>query len=61
MRPDDEVGYADSGYQGVAKRPEIIGDPDLAKIDWRVAARKSKLKAMPAHDQEVEVKSLLVV
>lgn len=54
VRPDDEVGYADSGYQGVAKRPEVTGDERLAKIEWRVAARKSKLKAMPAHDQEVE-------
>ena len=54
MRPDDEVGYADSGYQGVHKRPEITGDPDLAKIQWRVAARKSMLKAMPAFDQHLE-------
>ncbi|MEZ5086323.1 MAG: IS5 family transposase [Tessaracoccus sp.] len=54
MRPDDEVGYADFGYQGVHKRPEITGDPDLAKIQWRVAARKSMLKAMPAFDQHLE-------
>ncbi|RNI24734.1 IS5 family transposase [Flexivirga caeni] len=54
MRPDDEVGYADAGYQGVQKRPEIIGDQQLAKIEWRVAARKSKLKLMPVHDQQVE-------
>ncbi|GAC1668506.1 MAG: IS5 family transposase [Candidatus Dormibacteraceae bacterium] len=54
MRPDDEVGYADSGYQGVAKRPEITGDPDLARIQWRVATRKSKLKQLPAHDQLLE-------
>lgn len=54
MRPDDEVGYADSGYQGVPKRPEITGDPDLSRIAWRVAARKSKLKSMPVHDRQVE-------
>ncbi|MEZ5086018.1 MAG: hypothetical protein R2722_07120 [Tessaracoccus sp.] len=54
MRPDDEVRYADSGYQGVHKRPGITGDPDLAKIQWRVAARKSMLKAMPAFDQHLE-------
>lgn len=54
MRPDDEVGYADSGYTGVAKRPEVAGDADLAKIAWRIAARKSKLAAMPAFDQQLE-------
>jgi transposase, IS5 family len=54
MRSDDEVGYADSGYQGVAKRAEITGDPNLSKIQWRVAARKSKLKQMPVHDQQLE-------
>lgn len=54
VRPDDRVGYADAGYQGVHKRPEITGDQDLARIRWRVAARKSKLKAMPVHDQQVE-------
>ena len=54
VRPDDEVGYADSGYTGVQKRPEITGDAHLAKIQWRVAARKSKLKSMPEHDQQLE-------
>ena len=54
VRPDDEVAYADSGYQGVAKRAEVVGDEQLANIEWRVAARKSKLKAMAFHDQEVE-------
>ncbi|TWP37402.1 IS5 family transposase [Leekyejoonella antrihumi] len=54
VRGDDEVGYADSGYQGVQKRPEITGDERLARIEWRVAARKSRLKAMPAFDQQLE-------
>ena len=54
VRPDDDVVYGDAGYQGVDKRPEITGDPDLANIEFRVAARKSKLAAMPVFDQRLE-------
>jgi transposase, IS5 family len=54
VRPGDGVGYVDAGYQGVAKRCEIIGDPDLAKIEWRVASRKKTLAAKPVHDQLLE-------
>ena len=51
VRGDDEVVYADYGYQGAAKRPEIAGDEHLGKVEWRIAARKSALKTMPAHDR----------
>jgi IS5 family transposase len=52
VRADDEVVYADAGYQGAAKRPEIVDHDDLSRITWRVAARKGALKTMPAHDRE---------
>jgi IS5 family transposase len=51
VRPDDETVYTDAGYQGVEKRPEVAGDEHLSRVRWRVAPRKGKLKAMPAHDQ----------
>ena len=51
MRTDDEVGYTDAGYQGVHKRPEIVGDEHLSKIQWRVAARKGTLKTMHPHER----------
>ncbi len=54
VRADDEVAYADAGYQGVDKRPEIVGDEHLAGIAWRVAARKGKLAAMAAPDRDIE-------
>jgi IS5 family transposase len=54
VRPDDEVVYADAGYQGVDKRKEIAEDPHLSAVEFRVAARKGKLAAMPAHDQRLE-------
>jgi len=54
VREDDEVAYADAGYQGVDKRPEIAGDEHLAGIQWRVAARKGKLAAMAALDRDIE-------
>jgi IS5 family transposase len=54
VRVDDEVVYADAGYQGAAKRPEVVGDERLSRIEWRVAARKGVLKTMTEHDRAVE-------
>jgi IS5 family transposase len=54
VRDDDEVVYADAGYQGVEKRPDIAGDEHLSKTDWRVAARKGVLKTMAGPDRVVE-------
>jgi len=54
VRADDEVVYVDAGYQGAAKRPEIAGDVDLSKIEWRVAARKGVLKTMAEPDRVTE-------
>ncbi len=51
VRGDDRVVYADAGYQGAAKRPEIAGDEHLSKVAWRVAARKGVLKTMTEHDR----------
>ena len=54
LRDDDEVVYADAGYQGIHKRDDIVGDEHLSKVEFRVAARKGRLKTMPVHDQRVE-------
>ncbi|HTK63001.1 MAG TPA: IS5 family transposase [Pseudonocardia sp.] len=54
VRDDDEVVYCDAGYQGAQKRPDIAGDEHLSTVQWRVAARKAALKAMPAHDRVME-------
>jgi IS5 family transposase len=54
VRADDEVVYADAGYQGAEQRPEITGDEQLSTVQFRVAARKGKLAAMTAHDRAVE-------
>ena len=54
VREDDEVVYADAGYQGVEKREEIVKDPHLSEVEYRVAARKGKLKTMPSHDRHVQ-------
>jgi IS5 family transposase len=54
VRSDDEVVYADYGYQGVQTRPEIADDEHLSQITWRIAARKGALKTMPAHDRALE-------
>lgn len=54
VRADDHVVYADAGYQGVANRPEIVGDEHLSQVEWRVAARKGALKTMHPHEQQLE-------
>jgi len=54
VRDDDEVVYADAGYQGVEKRPDIIGDEHRSTVEFRVAARKGKLAAMAEPDRQAE-------
>lgn len=52
VRADDEVVYADAGYQGAQKRPDIA--EHLPGAQWRVAARKGVLKTMAEPDREAE-------
>jgi transposase, IS5 family len=54
VRHDDEVVYCDAGYQGAQRRPEIVGDDHLSRIEWRIAARKGVLKTMSEHDRAFE-------
>ena len=54
VRPDDEVVYADAGYQGVEKRPEVNRDAHLSQVTWRVAARKGVVKTMHPHEHAIE-------
>lgn len=46
VRPGDRVCYADSGYAGVAKRPEVAGDALLSAVEWIVARRPSSVKGL---------------
>jgi hypothetical protein len=32
VREDDRFSYADSGYTGIAKRPEVTADPYLSSM-----------------------------
>jgi IS5 family transposase len=54
VRDDDEVVYADAGYQGAPNRPEFTGGGRRSNVKWRVAARKGVLKTMPAPDRAQE-------
>ena len=54
VRADGEVVYADAGYQGASKRPDVADDPHLSKVEFRIAARKSKLAAMAQPDRAAE-------
>ncbi len=60
VRDDDQVVYADAGYQGIDKRKQVTDDPHLSKVEFRVAARKGKLKTMPIHDQQLASKQASV-
>ena len=54
VRADDEVVYADAGYQGAQKRPEISEDEHLSHVAWRIAARKEVLTTMAGPDRAAE-------
>lgn len=54
VRADYEVVYADAGYQGASKRPDVADDPHLSKVEFRVAAPRSKLAAMAHPDRAAE-------
>ena len=41
IREDDHTVYGDSGYLGVEKRAEILEDPHLSSVDYRIAKRPS--------------------
>lgn len=43
VRPGDQEVWADSGYTGVAKRGEVAGDPGLSRVEWHVAAKRSRV------------------
>lgn len=44
IREDDEVMYGDSGYSGMAKRPEVKSDEHLSKMELRTNVRPSSIK-----------------
>jgi transposase, IS5 family len=46
VRGDDRFCYADSGYTGVAKRPEVASDPHLSSMRWTVARKPSTVKGL---------------
>ena len=54
VRADDDVVYADAGYQGAGKRPDVADDPQLSNVEFRIAARKSRLAAMTRPDRAAE-------
>lgn len=45
LHGEEKIVHADAGYTGVEKRAEIIATH--SNLEWRVAARRSKIKAMP--------------
>ena len=45
---------ADAGYQGAERRPDVAEDPRLSQVEFRIAARKSKLAAMAQPDRSAE-------
>lgn len=45
LHGEEKIVHADAGYTGVEKRAEIIAAH--SNVEWRVAARRSKIKEMP--------------
>jgi IS5 family transposase len=46
VREDDRFCYADSGYTGIAKRPEVTADPHLSSMRWSVARKPSTIRGL---------------
>lgn len=53
VRDDDEVVYADAGYQGAHALPGKDGLERVDGVEFRVATRKSVLRTLPEHDRQV--------
>lgn len=45
----DHSIYGDSGYLGVEKRAEILEDPHLSSVDYRIAKRPSQNRTTKAY------------
>ena len=43
VRKGDERVWADAGYVGVGRRPEVAGDPSLSGVEWIVVKRRSQV------------------
>lgn len=48
IREDDTVVYGDSGYVGIEKREEIINNPHLSSINYRINRRFHSVQKIPA-------------
>ena len=49
IRADDHSVYGDTGYLGVEKRAEILEDPHLSSVDYRIAKRPSQNRTTKAY------------
>ena len=59
IREDDEVMYGDSGYSGMAKRPEVQADKHLSGMEFRTNVRPSSIKVPDSYkginwDKDIE-------
>lgn len=43
VREGGERVWADAGYVGVGRRPEVAGDPSLSGVEWAVAKGRSQV------------------
>ena len=60
VRPDDQVVYADAGYQGAHALAGKDGGQGLAGVEFKVAARKSRLPSMPGPDRAIQTRQASV-
>jgi len=54
LHGDEEVVYADAGYTGAAKRPELEG----VAVTWRIAERRSAVQRLAEGEYKESVKCL---
>ncbi len=55
IRIDDESVLGDSGYIGLDKREEIVNDPHLSKVDYRLIKRSSSWSKLGTLVKELDM------
>ena len=61
IRQDDAVMIGDSGYIGIEKREEIVDDPHLSQVEYRIVKRPSYWKKIGTLAKKLNTAEKLII